>query len=150
MNVKTFHRSNLPFNAICGIYGRSIARRRPVVLRGEKRVITDAAVRGARTLARFYRERYFGISLPLVFARAACAPPGLSRGLSTVWHITRDARSGLRGRTGRTGGATLGAGPHSAVQVMPPIARAIAQDQPAAMPPPIPGVCPSNVKSSAH
>lgn len=38
-------------------------------------------------------------------------PPGLSRGLSTVWHITRDARSGLRGRTGRTGGATLGAGP---------------------------------------
>jgi len=80
------------------------------VLRREKRIITNAALRRANTRGFTGNDILISLSLCLSFSRAACAPPGLSRGLSTVWHITRDARSGLRGRTG---GATLGAGTRS-------------------------------------
>lgn len=65
-----------------------------------------------RTNARDFTGSDISASPSLCLSRFRARRAGLSRGLSTVWHITRDARSGLRGRTGRTGGATLGAGTH--------------------------------------
>lgn len=55
-----------------------------MVLRGEKRVITDAA----RERSRFYRKRYFGISLSLspVFARGVCAAGLKPRAVDGVAH----------------------------------------------------------------